>query len=90
MAEELGYKNPVKGVAITAVEPGSDAEKQDLRPGMVITKVDGKEVATVEEFNRLIAAPEAAKGVRLLVTAPSGGWNVVFIEPTKPRGEKTK
>ncbi|MFA6133794.1 MAG: Do family serine endopeptidase [Phycisphaerae bacterium] len=88
IAKQLGYGETVKGVAITDVEEASDAEEQGLRPGMVIVKVNGKDVATAEEFAAIGSAESARKGVRLMVTDPSGSRQIVFVQPTSP--PKTK
>jgi serine protease Do len=87
-ARQAGYKTTLRGVLITDVAPGSDAQEQGLRPGMVIFDVQGKKVETVEEFDKAISDGAAAKGIRLRVTAPGGGRRFVFIQPME--GEKAK
>ncbi len=54
IAEELSL--PVnRGVLVRRVNPGSAAESAGIRPGDVITEVDGKEVASVSELQERVA-----------------------------------
>ena len=85
MAAKFRLRKSVEGVVITEVESGSDAEEQGLRPGMVITHVQGKRITSVDEFRKAISDKEAASGVRLRLTAPGGARRFVFITPTKTR-----
>jgi serine protease Do len=80
-AHQAGYKEPLKGVIITEVTDGSDAQEQGLRSGMVILDVQGKKVETAEEFEQAISGESAAQGVRLRLTDPSGGRRYFFIQP---------
>ncbi len=88
LARQSGYKEPLKGVLVTDVAPGSDAQEQGLRPGMVILDVQGRKVEMAEEFEKAISDEAAAKGIRLRVTDPGGGRRFVFIQPME--GEKAK
>ena len=84
VAEKHGFKKDVKGVIITKVVKGSDAEKNSLTKGLLITKVQGKAIASADEFNKAIDSAKAA-GTRLLVKDKAGGQRFVFIEFTKPK-----
>ena len=83
LAQQFGYKTAPKGVVITDVTPGSSADDQGLRKGMVINQVGDKEIATAEEFKDAATAKSAAEGVRIRVTDPSGGMRFVFLKPEK-------
>jgi len=83
LARDNGYKETVKGVLVVEVQQGSDAEEQDLRPGLVITHVRDKEVSTAAEFTEAVSSDEAAKGVRIRVQDPSGAKRFVFLRPAK-------
>ncbi|HUS47914.1 MAG TPA: Do family serine endopeptidase [Phycisphaerae bacterium] len=85
LARKYGYKKSPRGVVITDVVPTSDAAEQDLREGMVILQVGGKDVQTAEDFDRAVSANRAASGVRLLVTDAAGGRRFVFIAPMKEK-----
>jgi serine protease Do len=78
-AESYGFKKGVKGVVITKVTSGSDAEKNALTKGLLVTKVGGKAVVSTDEFNKAIASTKA-DGVRLLIKDKDGGQRFVFIE----------
>jgi len=81
-AEKYGFDKTVKGVLITKVTPGSDAEKNGLASGQLITKVQGKAIASADDFNKAVASAKAG-GIRLLVKDKAGGQRFVFIEFSK-------
>lgn len=47
------YEMPEKGLYVSAVQSGSDAEKQGILPGDVITQVNYQPVSTTEEINAI-------------------------------------
>jgi serine protease Do len=61
-----------KGAVVTQVEPRSDAFTAGLRQGDVITRVNGTDVANVEEAQEAIKTGDAKKGIRLYVTNADG------------------
>ncbi|MHC4993471.1 MAG: trypsin-like peptidase domain-containing protein, partial [Planctomycetota bacterium] len=67
-----------RGVVVTDVRPGSVAESQGLFPGVVITRIRGVEVNTVQELAEEIARYSLSDGVRLRVQTPQGG-RFVFL-----------
>jgi serine protease Do len=71
VAEQLDLKG-IEGVAITSVERGSLAERSGLEPGMAITEVNRKKVASVDEFGKALEERSLKQGVLLLVQTPSG------------------
>ena len=83
LAQQYGYKTTPKGVVVTQVTPGSSADNEGLKEGMVITQVGDKETDTAEQFQESVSAKEAAAGVRLRVTDPSGGARFVLLSPSK-------
>jgi len=80
LARRHGFEADAEGVIVTAVDPGSDAAEKGLGPGLMITRVQGRAVKTVEEFRRAVAAAGEAGGVRLLVVSGRGGRRYVFVE----------
>jgi serine protease Do len=90
LADKYGYKEDVRGVVITEVRSGSDAEEQGLAAGMVITHINGRAVRSAEEFARLAGAKEAEAGMRLRIVEPKGGTRFLFVTPGQkgPQGEK--
>ena len=83
LARQFGYKAAPKGVIVVQVAEGSAAEDQGLKAGMTITQIQGKPVASAEEFQKAITAKDAAEGVRIRVTDPSGASRFVFLSPGK-------
>lgn len=71
-AERLGYTGK-KGVLIEAIEDGSEAQRQGLRPGMLIMEVNRKEVHNTREFNAAIkkAIDQKKKSILLYVANDS-------------------
>ena len=66
---EAGLAASVKGVLVTSVSPDSPAADKGIRPGDVIVKVGGRNVASPEDVaNRVTAAQgEGRKSILLLV-----------------------
>jgi serine protease Do len=83
LLEKYGYKKDPKGVIVTEVTPGSDASEQGLQEGQAVLQAGGKDISSVEEFQKALSAKEAAGGIRLLVTDNSGGKRFVFVKPEK-------
>ncbi|MCE5326518.1 MAG: Do family serine endopeptidase [Planctomycetaceae bacterium] len=83
LAQKYGYKTAPKGVVITHVAPGSPADDQGLKEGMVITQVQDKDVDTAEQFEKAVSAPAAAGGIRVRVSDSSGGARFVFLSPSR-------
>lgn len=50
-AEKYGL--PEKGLYVSSVQPGSDAEKQGIRPGDVVLQVNYQPVTTTDEINAI-------------------------------------
>ena len=57
----------VEGIVVTDVEGGSVAEEAGLSVGDLVTEVNGKEVATVREFNGMTASLAKGAVLRLYV-----------------------
>ena len=57
--------NEPKGVLIRSVMPGEPAEKGGLKPNDVITAIDGTELATPRDLQRLVSSTPVGKRVRV-------------------------
>jgi serine protease Do len=68
----LGFKGVKKGALISKLAENGLAFTAGLRPGMVITAVDGKAVTSGKTAAAAIKAGSLAKGVRLKVESPGG------------------
>ena len=71
-----------KGVVITEVTPGSDAERQGLITGLVISEVNQRKVASVDEVTSMVdAAKEAGRpAVLFKVTDPTGSSRFIAVK----------
>lgn len=68
IAKQLGYKDE-KGLVVTEVYPGSDAEEKGIRSGMLIMEVNRQEVETIEGFKK---AAESSKEGNVLLRVKAG------------------
>lgn len=68
------------GVVVTKVEPGSEAEERGLQAGDVITRVNGRAVATAKAFTDAVKAADAKRGVSLSVSGAEGRRLVILKE----------
>jgi serine protease Do len=84
-AEQLGYKENLKGALITQVEPGSSADFAGLDRGMVIAKVGEKAVTSAAQAKEALAKESLDKGILLQVQSPQGGTSYVML---KEKAEK--
>lgn len=77
VAERLSFPD-VEGVVVTSVLEGSSAAKAGLKPGTVISQVDGQSVENMEEFSSALEKGSNGKGILLLVRTANGSRFVVL------------
>jgi serine protease Do len=66
LAESFGLKSP-DGALISSVSSGSAAAKADLKPGDVITRIDGEKVRTASDISTRIGMAAPGDEVKLTV-----------------------
>lgn len=76
-AKRLGYEG-LSGVVVSQVAPGSPAMRAGIRPGALITEVNKKEVANIQEFRA--ALKEGRNGSTLLRVREGNSSRYVAIE----------
>jgi serine protease Do len=79
IARQLGVDENEQGVVVTAVEPGSLAERAALRRGDVIVSVGGKAVRDIADFRAAMEKADLKTGVRLQVKS-QGARRFVFLK----------
>jgi len=79
-ARRFGFRELLRGVVVVSVDPSSDAAEQGIAPGMVITHVEGKSVATEDEFRQALG--DGDEGIRVRVALPSGSRRIMVIDPS--------
>ena len=67
LAEQYGLEK-VEGLLVTEVQRGTAAERKGIKPGDVITEVNGKAVSTPKQFQHAMKAADAKKGVVIIFT----------------------
>jgi len=75
IAQDLGVTD-VKGVVVTAVEPGGAAEDAGLRRGDIILEVNRQPVEDVGDYRKLVQAADKTRNVLFLVRR---GDNTIFL-----------
>jgi serine protease Do len=81
LIEKYGLGEAAKnGAIVTEVSPSGPAAKQGLRPGDLITEVNGKSVKDAKGVADAIAKTDKGKGVRFYVESPDGK-RFVFVKP---------
>ncbi len=74
-----------EGLLITEVRRGSEADRENLRAGMIILEVNRKKVATVQDFEDILKKTAAGDEVILLVRQEADGGSQDFIATVKVR-----
>ena len=74
LAERYGYSSDEKGVVVTEVKSGSDAEKNGIVPGSLIQEMEWTSIDDLESYSRLVEqlTMENKKQVLLYVKSPNG------------------
>lgn len=75
-----GVEGLEAGAVITQVVPRSAAAQAGLRPGDVITRINGKNVTSATDAAEILREAEAGKGVRLSVTNREGSRFVMITQ----------
>jgi len=72
ITRQLGLASPVRGVVITGVAPGSDAQQKGLQRGDIVTAMNLRPVTTAAEVTAAVNAARAANRQNVLVTVQRG------------------
>ena len=78
---EFGITPEADGVVVTDVKGGSDADQKGFIPGLIVTEVNQRQIATVDELNALVdEAKEAGRpAVLFKVQDPTGASRFIAI-----------
>jgi serine protease Do len=82
IAAENGYPAQEKGVVIADVAPGSAADREGLKPGMLVLRVNRTDVTDVEDFQAAVRKAGDERVVSMRVKTPEGAM-FVFLRPEK-------
>jgi S1-C subfamily serine protease len=77
LIEELGIDLPPRGVIVTEIRRGSQAANLRLQPGDVLTRINDRDIRTVEDARRASQTPlpwrlSVRRGERTLTTTIGG------------------
>jgi putative serine protease PepD len=67
------------GVLVFSVQPGGPAPAAGIKPGDVITAIDGKPVTSSQELNELVAGMAPGQKVTVAITHPDGSTATVTV-----------
>lgn len=70
LAKQYSLADNVKGVIVTGVEPGSAAAEAGLRPGMAITRVNGKAVSNPSDLTAIAQGLKSGDTARMVLQLP--------------------
>jgi serine protease Do len=79
-AKQFGYKGKAAGALVTEIESGSSAADAGLRRGMLVVKVDQKDVANAAAVREAVDKGDLQKGVLLQVRTPEGATDYVLLK----------
>ena len=89
IAERYGYSSGEKGVIVTKVERGSNAEKEGIKPGYLIQELEWTPVDDLESYSRIAEElkKQSKRRALLYVRLPDnrGGDYVTLETRTRPR-----
>jgi serine protease Do len=78
-------KRGIRGVLVTDVDPTSNAYREGLQPGVVITDVNGKPTPTVADFRTVVQGVKPGDVVRVIVRSQDGDQALVFFRAPAAR-----
>jgi serine protease Do len=67
-----------EGVVVISVEPGSPAAEAGISAGILIKKIDGKDVKNLSTYRNLINSMPSEKNVRLLIKRGEQSMSVII------------
>ncbi|MDB5541458.1 MAG: HtrA protease/chaperone protein [Devosia sp.] len=78
---EFGIAPEENGIVVTSVKSGSDADQKGFIAGLIVTEVNQKEIATVDQLTELVGqAKEAGRpAVLFKVTDPTGSSRFIAV-----------
>ena len=83
MRARLQLGDDVKGVVIQSVEPGSGADEENLRSGMVISGVNDQPIAGLSDWNKAVRGIAPGSPVKIEYFDGTG-TTTVFIRAAEP------
>jgi serine protease Do len=88
MAKQFGYKEGTKGVIVTQVQPDSPAADAGLHRGMMLVKVDKKQIKDAASAREAVAKAALDKGVLLQVRNSEGATDFALVKVPTATAEK--
>jgi len=88
MAEQLGFKESIDGVAVVQVDPDGTAASAGLKRGTVITRVDREPVKSAAAMKEMIEKGSLDKGILFQTVSPQGGTGYVLLRKMEPAASR--
>jgi serine protease Do len=83
LADALGYKATARGALVTRVERRGVAGLAGVRPGVLITRVNGKAVTSARAAASALRSASLEKGVRLELQTATGSKRSVLLKDSE-------
>ncbi len=84
VARRYGLRT-TEGLLITEIQPGSEAARRGLEPGMIIVEANRTKVTTTREFENLLKKTDPGDEIILSIRSEANGQVQEFIVPVKVR-----
>ena len=78
LAQRYGLRTS-KGLLVTDVTPGGDAQRKGIRAGDIILEINREKVATEEDWNAIVSKRKSGDALLLLVRREGDGQAQDFI-----------
>jgi serine protease Do len=67
LARRFSIKEGDAGVIVVKIDPGSKAFEAGIRPGDMVTQINQKDIATIEDYNKAVLKLKAKERILLLI-----------------------
>lgn len=80
LAKKYNYRQGMKGVVITQVDPQGEGARNGLSEGDLILQVQNQPVNSINEFKAIMNKASFKSGVTLFARSPAGGARFIYIK----------
>jgi serine protease Do len=88
LRESLGSDAPQRGALVSDVQPGSPAERAGIKPGDIVTSVDGAPVDASQAVQRIILGKKVGQKVELTLWRNGKTVHLAAVTQTLPGSDR--